>query len=242
VEPVTIGVVIPVRDEELLLRRCLRSVAVSARHPRLGRRVEIGVVLDVCTDASGQIATDELAREKLGEPILSFAGNVGLARAQGADALLERGASTLVFTDADCAVDPDWLVSHVSQHADAVCGTVSVDGWTDMPAGAVAAYATGYLDRDGHRHVHGANLSVSAAAYLDVGGFSAAPCDEDVALVAELERNGYRVAWSAAPRVWTSSRRISRVDGGFASTLHRLALSHPPPPAADRNRRASMTA
>ena len=225
-EPVTIGVVIPVRDEELLLRRCLRSVAVSARHPRLRRRVEIGVVLDLCTDASGQIATDELARERLGEPILSFAGNVGLARAQGADALLARGASTLVFTDADCVVEREWLVSHVSQQADAVCGTVSVDGWADMPAGAIATYATSYLDRDGHRHVHGANLSVSAAAYLDVGGFSAVPCDEDVALVAELERHGHRVAWSAAPRVWTSSRRLSRVDGGFATRLHRLAVSH----------------
>ena len=74
--------------------------------------------------------------------------------------------------------------------------------------------------------MHGANLSVSAAAYLDVGGFSAVPCDEDVALVAELERHGHRVAWSAAPRVWTSSRRVSRVDGGFATRLDRLAVSH----------------
>jgi len=40
------------------------------------------------------------------------------------------------------------------------------------------------------------------------------PCSEDVALVRALEATGARIAWSAKPRVITSSRRDGRARGG----------------------------
>jgi hypothetical protein len=76
--------------------------------------------------------------------------------------------------------------------------------------------------------VHGANLGVSAQAYLRAGGFAPLACSEDVALVEQLQATGARIAWSAAPRVVTSARRASRARGGFGDTLcaWAAALAH----------------
>ena len=51
------------------------------------------------------------------------------------------------------------------------------------------------------------------------GGFEPLPSSEDVALVRALEAVGARIAWSAAPRVVTSSRHESRAPGGFGASL-----------------------
>jgi hypothetical protein len=79
------------------------------------------------------------------------------------------------------------------------------------------------MDADGHRHIHGANLGVSARAYRRAGGFPPLACSEDVALIDLLIAAGVRVTWSAAPRVVTSARIDSRVRGGFGDTLAALA-------------------
>ena len=87
-------------------------------------------------------------------------------------------------------------------------------------------FATTYFDVDGHRHIHGANLGVSADAYRKAGGFSALASSEDVALVRALEESGARIAWSAAPRVSTSARQQFRAPDGFGATLLRVAQEH----------------
>lgn len=78
-------------------------------------------------------------------------------------------------------------------------------------------------ERTWHPHVHGAGLSLSAQACLAVGGFPPLPLAEDVALVASLERAGWRVARTAVHPVVTSSRRTPRCEGGFGSLLLGLA-------------------
>ena len=88
-----------------------------------------------------------------------------------------------------------------------------------------------YTDADGHRHIHSANLGVSADAYARAGGFEQLACSEDVALVDALQRSGARFAWSAAPRVATSARRDAKARGGFGDTLLRyVAGLHTPSP------------
>ena len=47
-----------------------------------------------------------------------------------------------------------------------------------------------------HRHIHGGNLRFSAKAYLEVGGFAALPCHEDVDLVKRFESQGYSISRS----------------------------------------------
>lgn len=52
-------------------------------------------------------------------------GNVGHARAAGAQELLNQGVRWIACTDADSTVAEDWLVEQLALEADAVCGTVT---------------------------------------------------------------------------------------------------------------------
>ncbi|MET3381535.1 glycosyltransferase [Variovorax paradoxus] len=213
-----LGIVIPAHNEEQLIRECLSSVRTASQHPALmGEPVETIVTLDDCTDATGILASCCGAAT-----VAIRARNVGMARAVGATALLARGARWLAFTDADTLVSEDWLAAQLSLQTDVVCGTVSVLDWS--PHGRHAAllqthFQETYFDRESHRHIHGANLGVSAAAYLRVGGFRHLACSEDVSLVNALIGAGCSVAWSSLPRVVTSARTDARARGGFAGAL-----------------------
>jgi hypothetical protein len=210
-----IGVVIPVHNEEALLGRCLASIRDAAQaHALAGEAVQTIVVLDACTDRSGAIA-----RSFGIETLAVEARNVGIARGAGAQYLLDNGARWLAFTDADSRVAPGWLAAQLALQADAVCGSVCVDDWSGHPQHVREYFRQTYVDDDGHQHVHGANLGVSAQAYVRAGGFAPLACSEDVALVARLLETGAQIAWSAAPRVVTSARCASRARGGFGDTL-----------------------
>lgn len=70
------------------------------------------------------------------------------------------------------------------------CGVVEVRDWIDYPAAVRQAFAGREHAREGHRHIHGANMGVSAAAYREVGAFSPLFTGEDVELVQALQRSG----------------------------------------------------
>lgn len=213
-----LAIVIPAHNEEKLLPACLQASRLAAQHPALnGEPVSIVVALDSCTDGSEQIAIIYGAHT-----VCIDARNVGITRAAGASVMLDRGARWLAFTDADSRVAPDWLVAQLALRAEAVCGPVTVDDWSEHSAATREAFYRSYVDSDGHRHVHGANLGVSARAYLRAGGVPPIPCSEDVALVDMLIATGTDIAWSAAPRVITSARVTARARGGFGDTLAAL--------------------
>ncbi len=213
-----IGICIPAHDEEDYIGACLRAATHAARHPRLNAEaVRIVVVLDHCADRTATLSAAWPV-----QCVSIQARNVGVARAVGAQHLLDAGARWLAFTDADTRVSRNWLVDQLSLGAEVVCGTVGVSGWGAHGAYSASArqrFAQHYQDRDGHRHVHGANLGVDANAYRRIGGFAALSCSEDQALVDRLEQGGARIAWSSLPRVTTSARPYSRVEGGFATAL-----------------------
>ena len=224
-----LGIVIPAHNEQQAIADCLAAALAASRNPRLlEEAVTLVVVADSCCDDTGAIAVAH------GVEVLRVdARNVGVARAMGAEWLLERGARWLAFTDADTCVSADWLAEQLDLEADVVCGTVGVDDWT--PHGENAAlihlhFSETYFDVDGHRHIHGANLGVSAEAYRRAGGFPKLACSEDVAFVEALQSCGASIAWSARPRVTTSARRQARAVGGFSDALidavaHRLAAA-----------------
>ncbi|HZG22622.1 MAG TPA: glycosyltransferase family A protein [Herbaspirillum sp.] len=219
-----IGIVIPAHDEEVLLDACLQAVRQAAGHADLGgEEVRIVVVLDACSDGS-----EAIARRHPVSVLPIQARNVGLARALGADQLLLQGARWLAFTDADTRVAPDWLAAQLKLQADAVCGTVVPDDWHGHPPQVQQRFARDYVDQDEHRHIHGANFGVCARAYLAAGGFPALRCHEDVGLVQALQASGARIAWSARPRVVTSTRPQSKARGGFGDTLRQWAVEDCP--------------
>lgn len=226
-----IGIVIPAHDEASLIEACLEAALAAARHPDLdGEAVEILVVLDTCSDDTADI----VSRFPV-EAVSLSVRNVGAARAAGARQLLARGARWLAFTDADSRVADDWLAQQLRQGADVVCGTVAVSDWSDHLLHAELLeqhFFRTYNDADGHRHIHGANLGVSAQAYRSVGGFRPLVSSEDVALVEALQQAGARIAWSAAPRVHTSARRLARAPAGFAAALCRAVSAMATPALA----------
>ena len=211
-----IGVVIPVHDEAKLLGDCLDAVRRAAMDPLLDAEpVEVVVVLDACTDRSAAIAIQHKAQ------IVSLnARCVGAARALGASLALDNGARWIAFTDADTIVPANWLSAQLDLYADASCGQVSIEDWSGYPSGVRERYLTDYSADT--RHIHGANLGVSAAAYQRIGGFAALKLGEDVALVSSLLESKADVRFAGPPRVSTSARWQSTIEGGFASVLRGL--------------------
>lgn len=213
-----IGIVVPAHDEEVLIEDCVQSLIKAATHPDLAQEaVRIIVVLDDCRDRTGMLA------RSLGVHTIDVRlKNVGFARQAGAKVALGHGARWLAFTDADSVVAPDWLASQLALNADAVCGTVAVEDWGAYGERMHRHFQLTYTDADGHAHIHGANLGVSAAAYATAGGFLGLKTAEDVALVEALRASGAKIAWSRSPRVITSVRPNFKAPDGFGATLARI--------------------
>ena len=213
-----IAAIVPAHDEQGHIGACLQSLLQASRCLRLeGEAVRLIVALDACSDATAHIASS------LGALTVAIdERNVGAARIAGAGLALSLGARWLAFTDADTTVAPDWLSMQLGLAHDAVCGTVAVQDFGAYGAAMRRHFDATYSGRDGHRHIHGANLGVSAAAYRRAGGFRRLASGEDVALVQDLRSAGASIAWSAAPRVVTSARQGFRAPGGFGATLQRV--------------------
>ncbi len=211
-----IGVVVPVHDEELLLGDCLQSVRRAAGDPLLeAEPVEIVVVLDACTDRSPAIAVRHQAQ------IVSLNAHcVGAARALGASLALDYGARWIAFTDADTIVPPNWLSAQLGLYADATCGQVSIDDWSGYPLMARERFLERYSAET--RHIHGANLGISAAAYEKAGGFPPLKFGEDAALISSLVGRRGDVRWAGPTQVVTSARSQTTIENGFASFLESL--------------------
>jgi len=138
----------------------------------------------------------------------------------GAAHMVDRGARWLACTDADSRVPGHWLLSQLACSAEVVCGTVHVEYWQPWQTAALRQlYQSRYEQREGHRHIHGANLGVCADAYARVGGFQALAAHEDVQLVSDLQASGAQIVWTARHSVATSSRRDSRAREGFGDYL-----------------------
>lgn len=213
-----IAVIVPAHNEAHAIGECLASLAVAAADSRLqGEAVLVVVALDACTDTTAEVCAS------YGVTTLAVdARCVGMARAAAAQYAVTCGARWLASTDADTTVPPDWLWQQVSCGADAFCGVVEVRDWLDYDAAVRSAFGQRESACDGHRHVHGANLGVSAAAYCAAGGFAALSTGEDVALVEALHANRARIAWRAQPSVATSARRTARAPSGFSGFLRAL--------------------
>lgn len=227
-------VAIPARNEEKLLKGCLRSVqrAVSALElvrPNIPVAVVVG--LDGCTDGSAAVAIQAGVHTRT----LDGAG-VGTTR----DAAISHGLSLVhdsreflcdhhtwvACTDADTLVPLMWLVRQVmwaESGMDLVIGTVEPHGTID-PA-VLAAWHSQHLLAEGHPHVHGANLGMRADTWRAAGGFGPRTVGEDVALAARAKENNDRWVATDTTRVSTSARLDGRAHGGFADYLGDLIES-----------------
>jgi cellulose synthase/poly-beta-1,6-N-acetylglucosamine synthase-like glycosyltransferase len=221
----SVGIVVPAQNEEDMIEACIESILDSCRQAEL-REYRIAVVADCCTDLTARRARRALG--DAGELLACEARSAGAARRAGVEAILQffsKRASSQIWlanTDADTTVPPDWLALQLKL-ADA--GVAGIAGIVQLGERATAAARELYLKTyvigaDGtHSHVHGANLSMRADAYLDAGGWSRRPLAEDHCLWQRLKRRGWRVSSTVKSVVVTSARLTGRAPGGFADTL-----------------------
>jgi hypothetical protein len=232
----TVGVVVPARNEEARLPRCLDALLTaknvfSERHPE-GPAVRIIVVVDLSTDRTLHVAEQWPGIEV----VLSESGRVGAARAAGVDHLLASEARGgllpasvwIACTDADSAVPADWLTHHLQT---ARCGAQMILGTVRPDAGEIQVavledWRRRHVLGDGHPNIHGANLGVRGDIYCAAGGFVSAAVDEDVLLVRAVRAAGGLVVSSGAIPVLTSARTEGRTVGGFAHYLRALHREH----------------
>ena len=225
--PWHICVLIPARNEEDLLPRCLNSVFKACSVLPADVTYDVVVVVDSSTDKTHPIAQSMLLG--VGAAVSAEVGIVGKVRAIAAAAALVRYAGPtnrcwFANTDADCCVPESWLVDHLSFAAkdiEAIAGTVDVDDFHEHSAAVSEGFRLSYLIHpDGtHPHVHGANLGVRADVYLRSGGWSDLATAEDHDLWNRLTHNRAKRLSVGRVRVLTSGRRIGRTPHGFAEAL-----------------------
>lgn len=225
INDIKIAIVIPAHNEAATIMDCLTSVQMAISQLPSTITAYPLIVLDSCTDE-----TLSLVKSAKVEYLTCDYRCVGKVRDLGIRHAIAAGATWLACTDADTLVSADWLAQQVwhskQQPTDMICGVVSVDSWAHLTSQTREAYLTHYQDMMGHRHIHGANLSFSAQAYLVVGGFEPLACHEDVDLVKKFQNQGYLITWSNRVRVTTSSRLQARAAEGFAAFLANLEHRH----------------
>jgi glycosyltransferase involved in cell wall biosynthesis len=219
-------VVVPVRNEEQLLDASLSALSAAVATASSAHiHTEVRVVLDQCTDSSAQIANRFPFTT-----LTSAAGRVGAARALGVSHALETLSTTpidriwIANSDADSRV-PHWWLTHfqqISLSADVCVGTVRPD-FDDLSPSQRALWLRTHRRGHPNGHVHGANLGLSAHAYLTAEGFAPIAEHEDVDLVARCGNHGAVIIASDEAEVLTSGRRTGRTPGGYARYLRMQA-------------------
>lgn len=208
-----IGVVIPARNEEDRIARCLESVSQAAVLTPIP--VSVIVVADGCLDNTARLAA------RAGAVVMEIdSSNVGTARAVGAAAAIAMGADWLANTDADSVVPADWLTSQLelaAEGADVTVGTVRPD-FTELTPAQCAAWIHSHRHGQALGHVHGANLGVRVQHYLRCGGYRPLPEHEDNDLVHRLA-TVCAVVETPRGQVVTSGRLVGRTGGGYARYL-----------------------
>jgi hypothetical protein len=263
----SVVVAIPATGEKEALGETLSHIAAAFRHCR--RACGLVVFANNCADLTGEIVARK-APELPGRVVLlegsleSGHAHAGWARRTTLDAAAHLCApdGTILTTDADTRVAPDWvetLCATLDGDFDLVCGQFSMAAQPSILARAPAmrlalietAYAT-LQDRVRHccdqligrqpiggRRPHyveaGASIGITRTLYRRLGGLPPVPSSEDRALVRAAELSGARILYSSRSGVTTSNRLVGRARGGLAETLRRW-LDDPDPLADQRLR------
>jgi glycosyltransferase involved in cell wall biosynthesis len=232
-----VAVIVPAADEQERIAACLEAINAARRRlldSELGvEHVDVIVVLDSCVDETPEIVARYGTAGHL-HAITSDARRVGKARRRGAQEAtttqVPAEQSWLANTDADSTVPPDWLtgmVAFANAGAQLVLGTV-LPG-PELSSVLRAAWLAPHHLNEGHPHVHGANLGIRAATYLELGGWNGdLACDEDIDLVSRAAAvPGVRIQRTASIPVLTSARMTGRAPHGFSSYMRHLRAQHP---------------
>lgn len=171
-----VSVVIPTYDRPAALARCLAALE-QQHYPR--DRLEV-IVVDDGSPTPAAIIAEQLSDDF---PLVFLRqGNAGPAAARNAGASQARG-TLLVFTDDDCAPNPEWLsrlVKSAGSHPGAVIGGKTVNALARNPFSTASQQLVDYLyqvfncaeSKAGWMFTSN-NLALPAAKFRAIGGFAA---------------------------------------------------------------------
>lgn len=238
-------VVVPARNEEDLVGRCLQALADQ----RLisSSEYEVILVLDDCTDATERRAREVARRAPhLRLHLLDGPGEgAGHARRVGMETAcsrllgLGREKGLIASTDADTVVAPDWLAVQlgcVERGARAIGGRIELSDDEDLPNGVAGwraerghqrhadllfesppeAEGPRYLE---HWQFSGASLALTAETYREVGGLEPRAALEDEHLERILRQRNVPIERPLSVTVTTSARLVGRAEHGLARDL-----------------------
>ena len=240
-----VAVAVPARDEAFHIAACVSALDEAAALVQASR-VSVLVLVNNSSDDTAARARD-LTPVNLQLAVATVDFPDGMAHAGSARRLaLDRCAADLppdailMTTDADSCVDPGWIAANLSAieaGADAVAGVVTFDAATRaaLPdlGGRALEWRLAHLQArlgtlvdprqydpwPNHIWAWGASLTLTVAAYRQVGGVPAVPYTEDRLLAEALEWHDLRLRRSHAPVVYTSARQDGRATGGFADMI-----------------------
>jgi hypothetical protein len=207
VQPLTVSVVIPVKDDAVALERCLGLLRQQSVVP-----LEVVVVDNGSRDASAEVARRHGARV-VNQPT----PGIPAAAATGYDAA--RG-ELIARCDADSLPDPDWLARIVSTltadpELDALTGTghfYDVPRWSGAVLGSMylgSYYVLVHLAL-GHTPLWGSNMALRRRTWLEVRHLvhrEDAELHDDIDLSFALGPR-HRVRYDAGLRVGVSGRSL----------------------------------
>ena len=163
--PLSVSVVIPVKDDDAELARCLGALAAQSRTPD-----EVVVVDNGSTDASAAVARSFGARVvRCDTPGIPAASATGYDAATG---------DVLLRLDADCVPDPSWvqtMADRFDARPDVVAFTGRarfIDGPRALRAPLAAAYLGAYaavmVPTLGHLPLFGSNMGIRRDAWRGI--------------------------------------------------------------------------
>lgn len=203
----TVSIVIPARNEEHRIARCLESLS-ALDYP--SDRLEIIVVDDRSTDRTAAVVATFVERIPMLR-VLSLteprSGNIRGKAGALDHGILHACGEIVLLTDADCAVDSHWVRAHITAYRRSdvamVCAYTLVAGTNPFARFQAVEWNTtntmasaGVFYRQ-YLGCFGNNMSIRRDVYCMLGGYRAIPFSvtEDLALLQAVGRNGLSIAY-----------------------------------------------
>jgi cellulose synthase/poly-beta-1,6-N-acetylglucosamine synthase-like glycosyltransferase len=218
----TVSVIVAARNEEKSIGECIDSL-INLNYPK--EKLEIIIINDNSTDKTPEIIDSFVRKYPL---IKTITAKPGLGNLQGKANAITQGieiskGEILIFTDADCRVQPEWIKQTVRYFVDDV-GIVG--GFTLLDANrifegiqtldwmfllGIASATTGW---EIPLTAIGNNLAVRRIAYEKTGGYRKIPFSvtEDYALVqAIVQRTNFKVRFPINSLALVKSKPCSNI-------------------------------
>lgn len=208
----TVSIVVPARNEEANIERCVRSL-MNVKYP--AELLEIVVVDDRSKDRTPEIL-DRLAMEHPSLKVLHRTDAEVDRNLRGKPGALQYGidqcrGEIILMTDADCVVPEQWVSAMAAPFHEASVAMVnamtSVDGPTvfdriqDVEWTYTQTMACGGVGNDVPLGCFGNNLAIRSSVFHALGGYLNIPFSvtEDMALQLAVEKAGHDVRFVIRP-------------------------------------------